>query len=159
MADDVGGDGGGAEVRLDLDTSPFDAALDRAAKSASGWGERIQGVFSRASEGITSKTAAVTGFVQTAIDAAGETGDLGESIGKGLGTLIGGVAGFGPIGAAIGRTIGGALGSELGKAVDLQSLTDQVLGAGTEIGGIIEQTSTSWDRVKEAGGETFDRIR
>lgn len=157
MADETDG-GSGGTVRLDADTSPFEAALNRAQQKFSGWGDKITGLVDRMNTVTETK---ISAWADKAAGIAGlASEEIGGVAGGGIGAAIGTFFG-GPAGTLIGSKIGNMLGGAIGSNIDLTGAADVfsgLLGTVQEFGGRVKAEfqdisadgSETWGRIKEA---------
>lgn len=156
MADEPTGDGSGAEVRLDLDTSPFEAALNKAAEKAAGWSTRITAVLEKvnsfSAEKVQELKEKAAGFAELSSE------DIGAGLGTGIGAAIGTYLG-GPAGTAIGGKLGAKLGAMFGSAVDLTPLAKAVEEAFGVFQDVTSGVSEAWASISQDAADTLAEIK
>ncbi len=156
MADETGTGDNGGTVTLDADTSPFEAALDRAVQHAQQWGQKVNNVIGRLVDFTDTKVKGWADATAKVADASSQ--QVGAVVGTGIGTGVGAWFG-GPAGAAVGNRIGAELGGLVGQHFDLTPLAQAASEALAAVDPLVTSLADSWDIIQNDASDTFGRIK
>lgn len=156
------------EVNVDANADKLLASFDKMGDKASAWAKKLDSAVDWVKNSIGDKSAGISDKLKGILDNAGE-GKAGEALGEKLGSklltgLIGKIGGGtlgtligGPLGTLVGGILGDKLAGALGDGLDggLGDIQESLGG----VNDLVKEGSRNWDMMKEAGTESFDKIR